>query len=93
MSKFPAKLIEVNDVFEFPHGLLVFLPPLPYTLVNEVRLRAGDHIELHRPDGTVLQTTLYALDRTKPSGGFTAISIKPFTKADVPAGTEIFKVG
>ena len=93
MPMLPAKLIVVNDVFEFPHGLLVFLPSVPYGLIDEVHLRTSDCLELRRPDGTVLKTTLYALGRPSPSDGTLDISVKPFTKADVPIGTEVWKVG
>jgi len=87
----PAKLIVVVEVFELPHGLVVFEPWIPYALADQVHLRAKDHLELRRPNGTVLQTTLHALGRSKPPSGV-GLSIKPFTKADVPIGTEIWKV-
>jgi hypothetical protein len=69
MSVFPAKLIVVNDVFAFPQGLLVFTPPVPFALADQIQLQTGDHLELRRPDGTVLQTSLYGLARSSPSDG------------------------
>jgi hypothetical protein len=93
MSVFPAKLIVVNNVFELTGGVLAFMPCVPYALADQVRLRAKDHLELRRPNGTLLQTTLYGLVRSSPSDGAVGISISPFTKADVPIGTEIWKVG
>ena len=42
---------------------------------------------------TVRQTTLFGIVRHTPSDGTVGISLKPFAKADVPIGTEIWKVG
>ena len=93
MSALPAKLIVVDDVFELSDGCLAFTPSVPFALADSVRLRSGYHLELRRPDGTVLQTTLYGVVRFTPSNGTVGISLKPFSKADVPIGTEIWKVG
>ena len=93
MSMFPAKLIVVDDVFAFRDGLLLFTPTLPFAVADSVHLRTRDCLELRRPDGTVLQTTLLGIVRHSPSDGTIGISVKPFTKADVPIGTEIWKVG
>jgi len=93
MHVFPTKLIVVNDVFELTKGLLVFTPCVSFVLADDVRLRRGDRLDLRRPDGTVLQTTLYALGTSTPSDGTLAIGVKPFSKADVPIGTEIWKLG
>jgi hypothetical protein len=93
MSMFPAKLIVVDDVFAVADGLLLFTPTVPFALADHVHLRAGDRLELRRPDGTVLQTTLYGVARHTPSDGTVGIGVKPFTKADVPIGTEIWKLG
>ena len=89
MAIFPAKLIVVDDVFDFGGGILVFTPTVPFALADYVHLRAGDHLELRRPDDTVLRTTLFAFTRHSPSDGTVGISLKPFIKADVPIGTEI----
>jgi hypothetical protein len=91
MSPCPAKLIVVNDVFTIGDGLLLFAPTVPFAMADGVHLRTGDPLELRRPDGTVLQTTLFGVVRH--SYGTVGISVKPFTKADVPIGTEIWKVG
>ena len=93
MSPFPAKLIVVNDVFAIGDGLLLFTPIVPFAMADDVYLRTGDRLELRRPDGTVLQTTLFGVVRHSPSNGTVGISVKPFTKADAPIGTEIWKVG
>jgi len=92
MSLFPAKLIVVDDVFAVGDGLLLFTPTVPFALADHVHLRTGDRLELRRPDGTVLQTELFGLARTTPGDGTVGIGVKPFTKADVPVGTEIWKV-
>src|ERR1043166_3974640 len=92
MSPFPAKLIVVNDVFAIGDGLLLFAPTVPFAMADNVHLRTGDRLELRRPDGTVLQTTLFGVVTASPSDGTVGISVKTFTKADVPIGTEIWKV-
>jgi hypothetical protein len=93
MTLLPAKLIVVEDVFDVG-DLLLFTPPVPYAFADHIRLRAGDRLELRRPDGTVLQTSLYCIGRHSPSDGTGPIGLrKPPNKADVPIGTEIWKVG
>ena len=82
----------VSDVFELKKGLLVFTPSVSFAFADDVQLRPGDRLELRRPDTTVLQTTLYALGRSTPSDGTLGITVNPFSKADVPIGTEIWKV-
>lgn len=93
MTVLPTKLIVVEDVFDIS-DLLVFLPAVPFTFADRVCLRRGDRLELRRPNGTVLETSFYALGRSSPSDGSGTISLKkPPNKADVPIGTEIWKVG
>jgi hypothetical protein len=57
----PVKLILVEEVFELPHGLVVFEPWITYALADHVHLRAKDHLELRRPIGTVLGHPAFAL--------------------------------
>ena len=87
-------LIVVADIFEFQDGTLHFAPAVPFAVADEARLKQGDHLELRRPDGTIVKTTLYGLDFFRPSNGKLGLSVnKPLTKRDIPVGTEIWKVG
>ena len=85
-------LIVVDDTFEFQDGTLHFSPLVPVPALEG--LKAGDPLELRRPDGTTIHTTLYGLDWPSPMSGEMGLSMnKPLTKADVPVGSEIWKVG
>jgi hypothetical protein len=54
---------------------------------------AGDPLKLRTPDGTTIRTTLYGLDWPSPMCGKLRLSVnQPLTKADIPVGTEIWKV-
>lgn len=83
-------LLAVEDVFEFQDGT-VHLSPLVAIPILE-GLKAGDALELRKPDGTVIRTTLYGLDWPSPMRGQVGLSVNmPLTKAEIPAGTEIWK--
>jgi hypothetical protein len=85
-------LIVVEDIYEFPEGTLHFAPLVANPVLEGVK--AGDPLELRRPDGTTMRTTLYGLDWPSPMCGKMGLSAnKPLTKPDVPVGTEIWKVG
>ena len=85
-------LIVVEDIYEFQDGILHFAPLVANPLLEGVK--AGDPLELRRPDGTAIRTTLYGLDWPSPMCGKMGLSAnRPLTKADVPVGTEIWKVG
>lgn len=77
MSLFPAKLIVVNDVFALQDGILLFTPTVPFALADQLRLRSGDQLELRRPNGTVVQTTLFGVTTCSPSDGTVGISVNP----------------
>ncbi len=84
-------LIVVDDIFEFQDGTLHFAPLVEIPALEG--LKAGDPLELRRPDGTTFLTTLYGLDWPSPMRGKMGLSVnKPLTKADIPVGTEIWKV-
>ena len=85
-------LVVVDDTFEFQDGTLHFLPLVAIPSLEGVR--AGDPLELRRPDGTTINATLYGLDWPSPMRGEMGLSVnKPLTKADIPVGTEIWKIG
>jgi hypothetical protein len=84
----------VSDIFEFQDGTLHFSPAIQIPTADRVGLRAGDQLELRRPDGSIIKTTLYGVDRLSPSDGMVGLSLgKPLSKMDIPVGTEIWKVG
>jgi SMI1/KNR4 family protein SUKH-1 len=84
-------LTVVHDTFEFQDGTLHFTPLVPVSALEG--LKAGDPLELKKPDGTKVRTTLYGLDMPSPMHGEVGLSVsKPLLKADVPIGTEIWKV-
>jgi hypothetical protein len=57
-------------------------------------LKAGDDLELCRPDGTVVESTLHALDRPAPFNGKLGLCLHHWlTKTDIPVGTEVWKIG
>jgi hypothetical protein len=93
MSSIPRRLIVVSDVFEFQDGTLHFSPTMPIPAADRLRLKAGDHLELRQPDGTIIETTLLAIDRFSPCDGTLGLCLGKLTKTDIPVGTEIWKVG
>jgi hypothetical protein len=86
-------LTVVADIFEFQDGTLHFAPAVPFAVADEARLKPGDHLELRRPDGSIVKANLLGVDRFSPSNGTVGLCLsKPLTKTDVPVGTEIWKV-
>jgi hypothetical protein len=84
-------LIVVDDTFELQDGTLHFSPLVAIPSLEGVK--AGDPLELRRPDGTTIHATLYGLDWPSPMCGKMGLSVnKPLTKADIPVGTEIWTV-
>jgi hypothetical protein len=84
-------LLVVEDTFEFQDGSIHFSPLVAMPTLEGVK--AGDPLELRRPDGTTMRTTLYGLDWPSPMCGKLGLSVKkPLTKADIPVGTEIWKM-
>jgi hypothetical protein len=93
-SFIPSRIIVVSDVFEFQDGTLHFSPTVPLSMIDRVHLKAGDELELRRPDGTVVKTTLHALDWPAPFNGKLGLCLDMLlTKTDIPVGTEVWKMG
>jgi hypothetical protein len=87
-------LIVVEETFEFQDGTLHLVPAVPFEVADRARLRQGDQLELRRPDGAIISTKLYSFDWGVPSHGKIGLGLnKPITKTDIPAGTEVWKVG
>lgn len=86
-------LIIVEETFEFQDGTIHFAPALSHEVIDRERLKRGDNLEMRRPDGTSITTTLHSLDFLRPSHGKCGLCVnKPLTKSDIPAGTEIWKI-
>ena len=84
-------LLVVDDIFEFQDGTLHFSPLVGVSALDG--LKAGDPLELRKPDGTTIRTTLYAFDWPYPMRERCGLSVnKPLTKRDIPVGTEIWRV-
>jgi len=74
-------------------GIVCIEPLVPFALLEGERLSKGDRLELRRPDGAVIQTTIYGLEWPYPSKGALIMTLPPqVKKTDVPEGTEIWKV-
>ncbi len=68
-------------------------PAVPLEVADRVHLKQGDELELRRPDGTVITTKLHSFDFLAPSHGKIGLALsRPLTKADIPNGTEVWKV-
>jgi hypothetical protein len=86
-------LIVVAETFEFQDGTLHFAPAVPFAVAEQAHLKQGDQLELRRPDGTSVRTKLHCFDFLVPSREKIGLCVnKPLTKADIPAGTEVWKV-
>jgi hypothetical protein len=93
MPFIPSRLIVVTEIFELQDGTLHFSPLVPSEVIDREHLKVGDPLELRRPDGTVVKTTLHNLDWPVPSRGKLGLCLnKSLTKTDIPVGTEIWKV-
>jgi hypothetical protein len=60
---------------------------------TDVRLRAGDLLELRRPDGSRLGTEVAAIPRARPNypdRPYSFVLPGGVGKADVPVGTEVW---
>jgi hypothetical protein len=86
-------LIIVEETFQFQDGTIHFAPAVSFEVIDRERIREGDRLELRRPDGTAIMTTLHSLDFLKPSNGKCGLCVnRPRTKSDIPAGTEIWTI-
>jgi hypothetical protein len=86
------KLFTVEAVFLI-EGRGVFLAPGIVPEGSE-RFRAGDTIELRRPDGNRNRTSIAGLDLPTPNPRHVVVVSLPrnFRKDDVPIGTEVWSI-
>jgi hypothetical protein len=96
MNLTERQLITVTDVFEIAGRGIFAAPAVPYALIDSgpgERLRPGDQLELRRPDGSVARVKLCSLEWPSPSKGGLILNLgASITKADIPVGTEIWRV-
>ncbi len=85
MSKF---LFNVVDVWQEPDHIVV-IADIPDTNVD---FRHGDLLELHKPDGTVLQKKGGTIMFDPPAERPFAVVFKDLMCEDVPAGTQVYLV-
>jgi len=88
-------LFKVQDVFDISGRGCVIVPVIPEDL--DFKIRAKDKIQLHTPDGRLLDTHiasiefLYGEKEGGRKGCRMAIMLpREFVKKDVPIGTEIW---
>lgn len=85
---------EAFDLKEW--GFTALVPSVPFALIEPSsgrRLKAGDSLELRKPDGTIAKAILHSLSWPAPSMDGLGLLLKPsITKADVPPGTEVWSI-
>ena len=88
----PFLISKVEDIVRITGRPLYVFPGLPKGgPLNPIR--AGEQIELRRPDGTFLKTNLAGIEHAKGLDGKShwPLGLPPdITEADVPIGTEIW---
>jgi hypothetical protein len=99
MNLIERQLVSVTEVLEVAGRGIFVVPVMPYALIEgtpKERLQRGDQLELRKPDGSVARATLTLCSLEWPSphqGGLILGLGTSITKADVPIGTEIWRVG
>ena len=85
------RLLVVKATFEIEGRGLVLVPGiLPE---GDECFRAGDPIELRKPDGSAIATWIGGLELLCPNPrGDVVIMLKQLAKTDVPIGTEVWSV-
>ena len=86
-------LSTVEDVFEIEGRGCVIAPGVTESTPSHIRLRHRDRISLRRPDGSTIETYIYALEFLDgPNRRWCVPILLPpnLIKADVPIGTEIW---
>lgn len=91
------RLVRVTEVLEIAGRGIFVVPVVPHALIEgapKERLQRGDQLELRKPDGSVARATLCSLEWPSPHQGGLILGLgTSITKADVPIGTEIWRVG
>ena len=86
-------LCKVEDVVEIEDRGCVLVPGMTDKTSEDVEIRAHEPIQLRRPDGSVVQTHIHAiefLDGPNKSWCVPILLPPEFVKADIPIGTEVW---
>jgi hypothetical protein len=86
-------LFKVEHCFAIRNRGVVMLPGI-VPQGNE-RVRVGDSLQLRRPDGTAVRTSIAGLEFTNPMPANHALAVvlpTQLTKDDVPVGTEVWSI-
>ena len=86
-------LSTVEDVFEIEGRGCVITPGLGSSTPSPLPIRRSDPISLHRPDGSIIETHVHAIEFLHGSqhrSCFPILLPPNITKADVPIGTEVW---
>ncbi len=93
-SKMARLLFRITEVLTIPNRGIVLLPGLNF--VGDERFRVGEPLLLKRPDGTVIDATIGAIQLLwaveSPFLAEPAIMPTTLCKEDVPIGTEVWSV-
>ena len=86
------KLFQVDDRFEIDGVGLVLTPGIS---VDENEIAPGSRVELRFPDGTNMIVDVAGISTyspKKPTDPYPIAISGDFTKADIPVGTDVFKL-
>ncbi|MEM8681943.1 MAG: hypothetical protein AAGF72_00845 [Pseudomonadota bacterium] len=86
------KLFQVDDRFEIEGVGLMLTPGIS---VDENEIGPGSRVRLQLPDGTSMTVAVAGISTyspKKPSDPYPIAIRGGYTKADVPVGTEVFKL-
>ena len=85
----PRYLYTVTDIFQLTGPFLIPTPGIPD---NVAGIRKGTRLQLRRPDGSVISTSIYCFfmsSRRDPTRRIISLP-RDLTKQDVPLGTEVW---
>jgi len=97
MNSTDRLLIVVTDIIRITGRGIFPWPVVPHETIGGSTgepLKIGDELELRRPDGSIVKTTLCGLEWPSPAKGGLILRLEAsISEADLPLGTEIWKVG
>ena len=86
----PRLLSIVEDTFQISGRGVIVMPGIPRQ--RDWRIKVGDPLFLHRPDGSALQSSVFGIEMASPPHpSCIPLLIGPgLTKDDIPVGTELW---
>ena len=91
MSSEAFRVMTVSDIVTISGKPILLFPGLPRDLQRTIRV--GDQIELRRPDGTRVSTTLAGIEHARMLNRISQWPLRlpdSISKTDVPVGTEVW---